>query len=283
MHSYTLLNFQLFKMPESLIIKTFSNVAEIEINRPEHANAIDEELWFAIGNCFSELNESKSVRVCIISGVGSNFTSGIDLKFLQHLSQEIGNYDCEGRKREFLRSKIIKLQTAFSQIESCRKPVIAAIHGGCIGAGVDLISACDIRYSTKEAVFQIKEIDLGITADIGTLQRLPHLIPQGIVRELAFTGRKFSGNEALSLGFVNNCYENKKNMMNEVRKIAEQIASKSPLAMRGIKEMLIYSRDNSVASGLNHVATWNSAILLSSDLEESLMALMQKRPPLYDD
>ncbi len=270
-------------MPDSLLIKTDSNIAEIKINRPDCANAIDEELWFAIGNCFSELDESKSVRVCIISGVGSNFTSGIDLKYLQHLSQEIDNYDCDGRKREFLRSKILKLQAAFSQIESCRKPVIAAIHGGCIGAGVDLISACDIRYSTKGSVFQIKEIDLGITADVGTLQRLPHLIPQGIVRELAFTGRKFSGNEAQSLGLVNNCYEDKKTMMTEVRKIAEQIANKSPLAMRGVKEMLLYSRDHSVASGLNHVATWNSAMLLSSDLEESIMALMQNRPPEYND
>tara|TARA_B100000945_G_scaffold284014_1_gene253383 strand:- start:854 stop:1666 length:813 start_codon:yes stop_codon:yes gene_type:complete len=270
-------------MADSLIIKICSNVAEIEINRPEHANAIDDELWFAIGNCFSELNENKSVRVCIISGVGSNFTSGIDLNYLKHLSQEIDNFTCEGRKREFLRNKIIRLQASFSQIESCRKPVIAAIHGGCIGAGLDLISACDVRYSTKKAVFQIKEIDLGITADVGTLQRLPHLIPQGIVRELAFTGRKFFGNEAKSLGLVNNCYEDKKDMITEVRKIAGQIASKSPLAIRGVKEMLIYARDRSVASGLNHVATWNSAMLLSSDLEESIMALMQKRDPNYND
>jgi len=270
-------------MPDSLQIKTYSNVAEIEINRPDYANALDEELWFAIGNCFSEMDESKSVRVCIISGVGNNFTSGIDLKYLQNLSLEIDKYDCDGRKREYLRRKILKLQAAFSQIESCRKPVIAAIHGGCIGAGVDLVSACDIRYSTNKAVFQIKEIDLGITADVGTLQRLPHLIPQGIVRELAYTGRKFFGNEAQSLGFVNKCFEDKKVMMIEVRKIAEKIASKSPLAMRGVKEMLLYSRDHSVDTGLNHVATWNSAMLLSSDLEESIMALIQKRTPEYND
>ena len=270
-------------MPDSLLIKIVSNVAEIEINRPDHANAIDSELWFAIGNCFRELDESENVRVCVISGTGSNFTSGIDLKYLQHLSKEIEKYNCDGRKREFLRNKILKLQEAFSQIERCRKPVIAAIHGGCIGAGVDLISACDLRYSTKKTIFQIKEIDFGITADIGTLQRLPHLIPQGIVRELAFTGRQFSGKEAQSLGLVNKCFENKKNMMNEVRKIAQEISSKSPLAIRGVKEMLIYSRDHSVNSGLNHVATWNSAMLLSSDLEESIMALMQKRPPEYSD
>ena len=175
------------------------------------------------------------------------------------------------------------MQVAFTQIERCRKPVISAIHGSCIGGGVDLISACDIRNCTKNTIFQIKEIDLGITADVGTLQRLPHLMPQGVVRELAYTGRKFSGEEAQDLGLVNNCYDDKKTMMTEVRKTAEQIASKSPLAIRGVKEMLLYSRDHSVSSGLNYVATWNSAMLLSSDLEESKMAMLQKRTPEYKD
>ena len=270
-------------MPTSLKIKIDSSVAEIELNRPDKANAIDEELWFALGDCFRELDENEAVRVCILSGAGSHFTSGIDLKFLQAVAQEVENFDCEGRKREYLRRKILKLQAAFTQIEQCRKPVLAAIHGGCIGGGVDLISVCDLRYSTRKAVFQIKEIDLGLTADVGTLQRLPKLIPQGIVRELAYTGRKFTGEEARELGFVNRCYNDKKTMLSAVRKIAEQIACKSPLAIRGVKEMLLHARDNSVADGLNYVATWNSAMLLSADLEESVMAMMQNRPPEYND
>ena len=199
------------------------------------------------------------------------------------MGQEVEHFDCEGRKREYLRRKIIKLQAAFTQIEECRKPVLAAIHGGCIGAGVDLVSACDMRYSTNDAVFQIKEIDLGLTADVGTLQRLPKLIPLGIVRELAYTGRKFSGEEAREFGLVNSCYADKESMILAVWKIAEQIADKAPLAMRGVKEMLLHSRDNSVADGLNYVATWNSAMLLSADLEESVMAMLQNRSAEYKD
>ena len=270
-------------MPDSLKIKIDSAVAEVELNRPDKANALDEELWFALGDCFRELDENEAVRVNILSGAGSNFTAGIDLKFLQSLGQEVEHFDCEGRKREYLRRKIIKLQAAFTQIEACRKPVLAAIHGGCIGGGIDLVSACDLRYSTSDAVFQIKEIDLGLTSDVGTLQRLPKLIHQGIVRELAYTGRKFSGEEAREFGLVNSCYADQKTMICEVRKIAEQIAEKAPLAIRGVKEMLLHSRDNSVSEGLNYVATWNSAMLLSADLEESTMAMLQNRSAEYKD
>ena len=270
-------------MPDSLKIKIDSAVAEIELNRPDKANALDEELWFALGDCFSELDENEAVRVCILSGAGSHFTAGIDLKFLQSVGQEVEYFDCEGRKREYLRRKILKLQAAFTQIEECRKPVLAAIHGGCIGGGIDLISACDLRYSTSDAVFQIKEIDLGLTADVGTLQRLPKLIPPGIVRELAYTGRKFSGEEAREFGLVNSCYADRELMISAVRKIAEKISGKAPLAIRGVKEMLLHSRDNSVADGLNYVATWNSAMLLSADLEESVMAMLQNRDAEYKD
>ena len=270
-------------MPDSLLIKIDASIAEIKLNRPDQANALDEELWFALGNCFNELNENDAVRVCILHGAGNHFTSGIDLGFLQSIGREVEEYECEGRKRDFLRQKILKLQAAFTQIEQCSKPVLAAVHGGCIGGGVDLISACDMRYSTFNAVFQIKEIDLGLTADVGTLQRLPHLIPQGIVRELAYTARKFSGKEARELGLVNRCFDDQKTLISAVRKIAEQIASKSPLALRGVKEMLLHSRDHSVADGLKYVATWNSAMLLSTDLEESVMAMMEKRPPEFKD
>ena len=270
-------------MPDSLLIKIDSSVAEIKLNRPDLANALDEEIWLALGNCFNELSENDAVRVCILRGAGRNFTSGIDLGFLKSIGQEVEKYDCEGRKRNFLRRKILKLQASFTQIEQCAKPVLAAVHGGCIGAGVDLISACDMRYSTSNAVFQIKEIDLGLTADVGTLQRLPHLIPQGIVRELAYTARKLSGKEALELGLVNRCYDEQKTMISEVRKIAKKIAGKSPLALLGVKEMLLHARDHSVADGLDYVATWNSAMLLSVDLEESVMAMMESRSPEFKD
>ncbi len=133
-------------MPDSLLIKIDASIAEIKLNRPDQANALDEELWFALGNCFNELNENDAVRVCILHGAGNHFTSGIDLGFLQSIGREVEEYECEGRKRDFLRQKILKLQAAFTQIEQCSKPVLAAVHGGCIGGGVDLISACDMRY-----------------------------------------------------------------------------------------------------------------------------------------
>ncbi len=264
-------------MSNTLSIEINSYIAEIKLNRAEKANAMDEELWFSIEACFKELDEKDNVRVCILSGSGKNFTSGIDIKFLQQIGFETNKFDCEGLKREYLRNKIIKLQDAFTQIEKCRKPVIANIHGACIGGGVDLISACDMRYSTLDSVFQIKEIDFGIVADMGSLQRLPKLIPDGIVKELAFTGRTFSGEEAFNLGFINKCFEDIETMKASTRKIAEKIASKSPLAIRGIKEMLLHARDHSVKDSLEYIATWNAGMMLSNDLEESLDTINKER------
>jgi len=268
-------------MSESIKININSSIAEIKLNRPSKANAIDEELWFSLGDCFKQMDENEDVRVCLLTGSGENFSSGIDTKFLHSIAQEAEKFECEGRKREYLRGKILKLQESFTQIEKCRKPVVVGIQGGCIGGGLDLICACDMRYSTFDAVFQIKEIDLGLAADVGTLQRLPKLIPQGVVRELAFTGRKFTGEEANKLGLINNCFEDNKTMIESIRKIAEQISRKSPLVIRGLKEILLHARDNPVAEGLKYVSTWNAAMLLSSDLEESINAIQQNRTPLY--
>ena len=270
-------------MTESLKIEIEGPIAQVILNRPEKANALDGELWQALGKCFRDLDQNKSVRVCILSAEGKHFTAGIDLNLLQEIGIQSEEYDCEGRKRDFLRRKILELQSSFSEFERCRKPVIAAVHGSCIGGGVDLITACDLRYATEDARFQIKEIDLGLVADVGTLQRLPTLIPQGIVRELAFTGRSFDGKEALSMGLLNNCYENKESLMQGVLEVARSITAKSPLAISGIKETLLYSRDHTVQESLNQVATWNSAMLLSADLEEAMMAHLQNRTAKFSD
>jgi len=258
-----------------------SSIAEINLNRPDKSNALNEELWFSLGDCFRELDENEDVRVCILSGLGENFSSGIDIKFLQSIGLEVDKITCEGRKRELLRKKILKLQEAFTQLEKCRKPIIAAVHGACIGGGLDLICACDMRFSTFDAFFQIKEIDFGFAADVGSLQRLPKLIPEGIVNELAYTGRQFSGEEANKLGLVNNCYADRKTMISSVRDIAKKIIKKSPLGIRGVKEILLHSRDNSVANSLKYVATWNAAMLISSDFEESFEAQLQNRSPKF--
>jgi enoyl-CoA hydratase/carnithine racemase len=175
------------------------------------------------------------------------------------------------------------LQAAFSALESCRKPVLAAIHGQCIGAGLDLIATCDMRYASEDARFCLKEVDLGIVADVGSLQRLPYLMGEGLVRELAFTGRAFAAGEAQRMGLVNRVFDNPERLMAGVEDIARSIAAKSPLTVRGIKEVMNYNRDHGVASGLNFVATWNAAMLLSEDTQEAVAAVMQKRKPEFKD
>ncbi|MEZ5585034.1 MAG: enoyl-CoA hydratase-related protein [Candidatus Competibacteraceae bacterium] len=175
------------------------------------------------------------------------------------------------------------MQAAFTAVETCRKPVLAAVHGLCIGAGLDLIAACDMRYASAEAQFSLKEVDLGIVADIGSLQRLPRLIGEGLVRELAFTGCDVTATEAQAMGLVNRVFDSPQQLMEGVRDIARNIAAKSPLTVRGIKQIMNYSRDHSVADGLNQVATWNSAMLLSEDSQEAVLAAAQKRTPRFND
>jgi enoyl-CoA hydratase len=162
-------------------------------------------------------------------------------------------------------------------------PVLAAIHNTCIGGGVDMTCCADMRYATQDAYFSIREIDIGMTADVGTLQRLPKIIPDGVVRELAYTGRDMHAQEAKDVGFVNRVFEDRDTMMREVTAIARSIAKKSPLAMRGSKEMLLYSRDHSVAQGLNYVATWNAGMLSQADLQAGMQAQMGKTQAVYED
>ncbi len=258
-------------------------IAELVLNRPEKANALDGALWSAIGEAFQEIDETFSTRVVILRGAGKHFCAGIDLSLLGKTQQEAMQESCEARKRERLRRHILELQDSFTAIERCRKPVLAAIHGACIGAGVDLVTACDLRYSTAAAVFQVKEVDLAITADVGTLQRLPHLVTHGVALELSLTARKVFGSEAQALGLVNRCFEAQGSLLEETRKLAQSLADKSPLALQGTKEILLHARDHSVSEGLRYVAAWNAALLLSDDLTIAAEAMMQKRPAQFRD
>lgn len=264
---------------ETFDLRIEDSIAWVYFNRPERANALNQKAWDEMKALFEELDENNDVRVIILSGHGKHFCAGIDLELLMNVAQF--SQPCEGRKREQLRKKVLALQAPINAIEQCSKPVIAAIKGGCIGGGVDIISACDMRYCIDEAYFTIKEIDMGMVADLGTLQRLPKIIPQGIARELAYTGRNVTGIEAERIGLVNRTYTSAEEMYTEVMKIAQQIAGKSPLSIRGTKAIMNYSRDHSVADGLDYMATWNAAMLLSDDLMEAFQAKMQKRPAVY--
>jgi len=239
-------------------------------------------MWHELRQAFKWVGATADVRVAILEGEGKLFTSGIDLQMMMGMGDQIQN-DCEARTRENLRQVILDLQDSLTTLERCRKPVLAAIHGACIGGGIDLICCADMRYCSADASFSIKEIDIGMTADVGTLQRLPKLIGEGMVRELAYTGRKFDAAEALQMTLVNRVFDSREALQNGVRELAASIAAKSPLSIRGVKEMISYARDHTVADGLNYVATWNAAMLLSNDLQEAMMANMGKRAPKFKD
>lgn len=267
---------------ETLTISSENRVANIQLNRPKKANAINAAMWQEIKDVFDLVDESPEVRVAVLSGQGKHFSAGIDFEFLGSMYNKLSGLS-EGRKQERLRQIIIGLQDCITAIELCRKPVIAAIHGACMGGGVDLITACDIRYATADARFSIKEVDLAIVADTGALQRLPRIIGDGLFRELAYTGLEFDGVKAHSMGLVNKVFPDQMNLLAGVKELATQIAAKSPLAIRGIKETMIYSRDHTVAEGLKYVATWNAAIGLSKDVQDAVTAYLQKRCAEFED
>ncbi len=259
-----------------------NNIARVTINRPEKANALNQTAWDETKEVFESLDENPEVRVIVLEGGESkHFCAGIDLSLLMSVSQT--NIACDARRRERVRKDVLRLQAPIDAIENCSKPVLAAIHGGCIGGGIDLICACDMRYCTDDAYFTIKEIDMGMVADLGTLQRLPKIIGDGLVREMAYTGRNVEGKEAEKIGIVNRSFTDKESMMREVMKIAAMIASKSPLSIRGTKHILLHTRDHSVADGLNYMATWNAAMLLSNDLKEAFSAKLEKRNTNFED
>ena len=267
---------------KTLKLQIENKIAHVSFNRPRQANALNELAWDEVQHVFEMLDEKPEVRVVVLSGEGKYFCAGMDLSVFATF-QQMWQGNCEGRMRERFRKTIFRFQAPINAIDNCRKPVLAAIHGACVGGGVDLITACDIRYATDDAFFAIAEIDLGMVADIGTLQRLPKLIGDGMVREMAYTGRRVYGPEAQKIGLVNRTFADKEALLAEVMQIAATIASKSPLSIRGTKEMVRYARDHSVAEGLNYVATWNAAMFYSEDLREAIQAKMQKKEPKFKD
>jgi len=265
---------------ETLALNIEQQVATVCLNRPDKANAMNDTMWGELQTCFEWLDGESSVRVVILAGNGKHFCAGLDLSVFGELVSEDED---PARRAEAFRRTVLRLQANLSAIENCRKPVLAAIHNTCIGAGVDMTCCADMRYATEDAFFSIREIDIGMTADVGTLQRLPKIIPDGVVRELAYTGRNMDAEEAREVGYVNRVYDNRDTMLREVTEIAHNIALKSPLAVRGSKEMLLYSRDHSVREGLNYIATWNAGMFSQVDIRAGIEAQMKKQQAVYDD
>jgi len=266
----------------TLALDIADNVAHIRLNRPKEYNSMILPFWQEMVDVFREIEARPEARVVVVSSEGKHFTSGLDLSAFQGLMQEMTEGD-PGRIREQLYRTILELQETMSVLEKCRVPVLVAIQGGCIGGGVDLVTAGDMRYCTENAFFQIQEINIGMTADVGTLQRLPKLIGMGMTKELAFTGRRFLAQEAKAHGLVNEVYENAEAMLEGVFEIAKTIAAKSPLSVVGTKEVLHYARDHSIEDGLKQVATWNAGMIFSSDIMEAAKAGATKSQPVFKD
>ncbi len=265
---------------ETLALSIDQQVATVSLNRPDKANSMSVAMWPELQACFEWLDAEPTVRAVVLAGNGKHFCAGLDLAMFSGLK---GQSSDPARQSEEFRRNVLRMQDNLSAIEKCRKPVLAAIHNTCIGGGVDLVCCCDMRYATEDAWFAIREIDIGMTADVGTLQRMPKLVADGVVRELAYTGRSMDAEEAREVGFVNRVYENRETMLRDVTEIARSIARKSPLAVRGTKEMLLYSRDHSVQDGLNHIATWNAGMLSQVDLMAGVQAQAEKKTASFED
>lgn len=258
-------------------------VLHVELNRPEKMNAMNNQMWKEMMTCFNAAAQDENVRAVVLSGKGKMFTSGLDL--MSAASIFAPDPDKDVARRAFDLMRFVRFaQDSFSVIEKCNKPVIAAVHNGCIGAGVDTITACDIRLQTSDAYYCVKEVDVGLAADVGTLQRLPKVIGNGsLARELCFTARKMEAEEAKSCGLVSKVYDNKEDMIQGAIELAGLIASKSPVAVQGTKHHMVYSRDHTVQEGLDYMASWNSAMLQSEDILKSAQAVMMKQTPAEID
>ncbi|KAM9853676.1 delta(3,5)-Delta(2,4)-dienoyl-CoA isomerase, mitochondrial [Aulostomus maculatus] len=259
------------------ISRPAESITHVELHRPEKRNAMNKAFWRQMVDCFNEIAGDPDCRVVLVSGAGKVFTAGIDLMDMaSDVLQPRG--DDSARVSWNLRKTIAKYQETFSVIERCPKPVLVAVHGACVGGGVDLITACDIRLCSQDAWFQVKEVDIGLAADVGTLQRLPKVIgSRSLVNELALTARKMQADEAKSSGLVSRVFVDKDAMMAGALEMATEIAARSPVAVQGTKVNLLYSRDHSVAEGLDYMATWNMSMLQTQDVMKSAQASMEKK------
>ncbi len=272
---------KLIRMGEALRVEREGKVAHVVLLGPGKGNAMGPEFWRECPAVFAELDGDPSIAAVIVRGNGEHFSYGLDL---MRMAQEMGSLVAGPQmavERKRLLAFIERLQSAFNNIEACRKPVIAAISGWCIGGGVDMISAADIRLASSDARFSVREVKVGMVADLGSLQRLPRIIGQGHTRELSFTGRNIDAQRAQRIGLVNEVYESPDKLLEGARALANEIADNSPLVVEGIKSVLNAVDAKAVREGLHEVALYNTAFLQSNDLGEAFAAFAERRPPRY--
>ena len=262
-------------------------IAHIILNRPEKMNSLPVSFWSDLPRIINEIDYDALARVIVISSTGKHFSAGMDLSVFSNAENARNKENPQtdpGRKKGSFYKGLLKLQETFNCIDNSRIPVLMAIQGGCIGGAVDFASACDMRYCTEDAFFCIQEINIGMTADVGTFPRLPYLLPMGLVKELAFTGRRMFANEANECGLVNNVFSNYEDMMKEVMAIAKEIAKKTLLAVWGSKEAINYTRGRTIEEGLNQIAMWQTGMYNPQvDMKEALSAQIEKKDPEFED
>ncbi len=257
-------------------------VAHIVMNRPEKRNAMIAEFWTELPQIIRDIDENAKARVIVLSSTGPVFCAGIDVGMFQN---DIGGAQDKNDPQYgagfYLNVK--RLQASLSSLETCRIPVLSAVQGGCYGGGVDLITACDMRYGTEDSFITIYEINVGMTADVGTFPRILNHMPEGVVRELAYTGRKMGAAECKDSGLFNEVYADHDALLEAVMKTAQEIASKPPLAVYGCKRAITYSRDHSTTDALDNIAVWNMSMLIPSEMKEAMMSNHQKRAGQFKD
>ncbi|KAJ5119205.1 Delta(3-5)-Delta(2-4)-dienoyl-CoA isomerase [Penicillium atrosanguineum] len=259
-------------------------VAHVEINRADKMNAFFEAMWLELGQLFNQLSEDSSVRAVVLSGAGEKaFTTGLDVKAASEGLLSEGTDADPARKAAQMRRHVAQMQDCISAVERCEKPVVVAMHGFSFGLAIDLSTAADVRVCSKDVRFSVKEVDIGLAADLGTLSRLPKVVGSSSwVKEVALTARVFGAEEALRVGFVSAVHENRQATISAALEMATLIASKSPVAIQGTKEVLNFSRDHSVQDGLRYVGVWNGAALQTKDVSAALLSGLQKRTPTFE-
>jgi enoyl-CoA hydratase len=261
-------------------VEISEGVAHIRLNRPDELNSMVREFWSELPEIVNGISDAASARVIVISSTGKHFCAGMDLGVFASAPHA----DAEaGRRQAHTRSLVTLLQQTASCLEKARVPVLAAVQGGCVGGGVDLVTAADCRYATRDAFFVVQEISVGMTADIGTLQRLGGVVPEGVARELAFTGRRMTAERAYEVGLIQALYDDHDALVKGTLETAREIAAKSPLALWGTKVAMNYARDHGVDQGLEQIATWQAGMFQQSDLMESFVAKSEGREPSYPD
>ena len=264
-------------------VKTKDHICSLVLNRPNELNTMTRDFWVELGDALEEINRDSDVRVVILSSTGKHFCAGMDLSAFSNGVDDIPDDKKPDHARvgEAVYRTAKELQGYISKLEEIRVPVIAAVHGGVIGGALDLITACDMRFASNDAFFCIQEINIGMAADVGTLQRLPK-IPDSKMREMAYTGRRMLADEAKDSGLVGEIYETQDEMLDAVHKLAAEIASKSPVAIYGLKAVMNYSRDHNVSDSLDFNALWSGAMLSQADMTEAMTAQMEKRDASFD-